>query len=110
MAFGIPTEQAIIKELNKKYANRVMFDLGLAICVHDLIKASEGVVHYGDGFFWYTGALSVRPVPRELIETTVCSEFYSDFSSHRISTFCKRGAHCEGQVFVCRGDTAYAVP
>ena len=54
-AFGIPTEQAIIKEVNKKYANRVVFDLGLAVCVHDLIKVSEGVVHYGDGCFWYTG-------------------------------------------------------
>ncbi|KAF8329381.1 RNA polymerase III subunit Rpc25-domain-containing protein [Cantharellus anzutake] len=75
-SFGIPAEQAIIKELNKKYANRVIFDLGLAICVHDLINASEGVVHYGDGCFWYkvTFRLVVfRPFSGEILIAKVKS-------------------------------------
>lgn len=56
-AFGIPTEQALLKELNKKYANRVVFEVGLAICVFDSTKAGDGVVHFGDGCLWYKGAI-----------------------------------------------------
>jgi len=53
--FGIPPEQAIIAELNKKYANRVLHDLGLCICVFDLTEVGEGKVRYGDGCLWYKG-------------------------------------------------------
>ncbi|KAJ7623592.1 polymerase III polypeptide H [Roridomyces roridus] len=48
--FGGPQEQAIIAELNKKYANRVLHDVGLCICVFDITEAGEGKVRYGDGF------------------------------------------------------------
>jgi hypothetical protein len=54
--FGIPPEQAIIAELNKKFANRVLHDVGLCICVFDLSQAGEGRVRYGDGCLWYKGA------------------------------------------------------
>lgn len=50
-------EDALIAEINKKYANRVLHDVGLCIAVFDLSQASEGKVRYGDGCFWYTGAL-----------------------------------------------------
>ena len=53
--FGLPPEQALINELNKKYANRVLHDVGLCICVFDIAEAGEGKVRYGDGFLWYTG-------------------------------------------------------
>jgi DNA-directed RNA polymerase III subunit RPC8 len=53
--FGLPPEQALIHELNKKYANRVLHDVGLCICVFDVAEAGEGKVRYGDGFLWYTG-------------------------------------------------------
>jgi hypothetical protein len=53
--FGVPTEQALISEINKKYANRVMHEIGLCICVFDLVEAGEGKVRYGDGFLWYKG-------------------------------------------------------
>lgn len=56
--FGLPPEQAIINELNKKYANRVLHDVGLCICVFDLSEAGEGRVRYGDGFYWYKGTYS----------------------------------------------------
>ncbi|KAF8075271.1 RNA polymerase III subunit Rpc25-domain-containing protein [Lyophyllum atratum] len=51
--FGAPADQALIVELNKKYANRVLHDVGLCICVFDLSEAGEGKVRYGDGFLWY---------------------------------------------------------
>lgn len=53
--FGVPTEKALINEINKKYANRVLHDVGLCICVFDLAEAGEGKVRYGDGFLWYKG-------------------------------------------------------
>lgn len=54
-AFGIDPEDALEAEVNNKYANRIVFDVGLAICVFDFIKIGEGVVHYGDGCYWYKG-------------------------------------------------------
>jgi DNA-directed RNA polymerase III subunit RPC8 len=54
--FGAPVEQALIAELNKKYANRVLHDVGLCICVFDLSQAGEGKVRYGDGCLWYKGS------------------------------------------------------
>jgi DNA-directed RNA polymerase III subunit RPC8 len=56
--FGVPPEQALTAELNKKYANRVLFDVGLCICVFDIAEAGEGKVRYGDGFLWYNGRWS----------------------------------------------------
>jgi DNA-directed RNA polymerase subunit E'/Rpb7 len=53
--FGIPPEQAIISEINKKYANRILHDVGLCVCVFDISEAGEGKVRYGDGFLWYKG-------------------------------------------------------
>ena len=53
--FGVPAQEAIITELNKKYANRVLHNVGLGICVFDLSQASEGKVRYGDGMLWYKG-------------------------------------------------------
>jgi hypothetical protein len=53
--FSAPAHVAITNELNKKYANRVLLDVGLCICVFDLIWVGEGVVKYGDGCYWYKG-------------------------------------------------------
>lgn len=53
--FSVPPEQAIMNELNKKYANRVLHDVGLCVCVFDLSEVGEGKVRYGDGFLWYKG-------------------------------------------------------
>lgn len=53
--FGAPVEDALIAEINKKYANRVLHDIGLCICVFDLSQVGEGKVRYGDGFLWYKG-------------------------------------------------------
>jgi len=58
--FGIAPEVALKHELNKKYANRILHDVGLCICVFDISQASEGKVRYGDGFLWYKG---VYPFP-----------------------------------------------
>ena len=53
--FGQPVPDVLIRELNKKYANRVLHDVGLCVTVFDLTKCSEGKVRYGDGCLWYKG-------------------------------------------------------
>ncbi|KZV93155.1 hypothetical protein EXIGLDRAFT_717572 [Exidia glandulosa HHB12029] len=51
--FSVPAEKALTYELNKKYANRILHDVGLCICVFDIIQAGEGKVRYGDGCLWH---------------------------------------------------------
>lgn len=53
--FSLPADKAIKQELDKKYANRVLHDVGLGICVFDLTSVGEGKVRYGDGCYWYEG-------------------------------------------------------
>lgn len=69
--FGAPVDDALIAEINKKYANRVLHDVGLCICVFDLAEAGEGKVRYGDGFLWYKGALCVFVLCRSDTRLTV---------------------------------------
>ncbi|KAA1475482.1 polymerase III polypeptide H [Dentipellis sp. KUC8613] len=74
--FGVPPEQALINEINKKYANRVLHDVGLCVCVFDIAEAGEGKVRYGDGFLWYTVIFRMtvfRPFPSEVILAKVKS-------------------------------------
>jgi hypothetical protein len=53
---GVPAETARKGQLNKKYANRVLHDVGLCIWVFDLVECGVGKVRCGDGFLWYKGA------------------------------------------------------
>ncbi|KAJ7876282.1 RNA polymerase III subunit Rpc25-domain-containing protein [Mycena leptocephala] len=83
--FGGPQEQAIIAELNKKYANRILHDVGLCLCVFDITEAGEGKVRYGDGFLWYKVIFRMvifRPFTSEVILAKVMS---SDHNSIRLT-------------------------
>ncbi|KAK7696398.1 hypothetical protein QCA50_001052 [Cerrena zonata] len=83
--FGLPPEQAITNELNKKYANKVLHDVGLCICVFDISEAGEGKVRYGDGFLWYKVSFRLvvfRPFASEVIVAKVKS---SDEDGIRLS-------------------------
>ncbi|KIL62118.1 hypothetical protein M378DRAFT_129227, partial [Amanita muscaria Koide BX008] len=74
--FGVPAEQALIAEINKKYANRVLLDVGLCVCVFDLAEVGEGKVRYGDGFLWYKVVFRIvvfRPFTSEVIVAKVKS-------------------------------------
>lgn len=52
---GMSPVDAIEYEINKKYANRVLHDVGLCICLFDILDASEGKVRFGDGCLWHKG-------------------------------------------------------
>lgn len=47
--FSIPTETALTSAINAKFSNKVVQDLGLCICLFDIIHSSDGVVKAGDG-------------------------------------------------------------
>lgn len=55
----MPADEALVNQLNAKYADKVIPDVGLGVCVFDLIEASEGKIRYGDGCYWHKGALPV---------------------------------------------------
>lgn len=40
--------------INTKYANRIIPEVGLCICLFDILEASEGRVKWGDGGLWHT--------------------------------------------------------
>jgi len=77
--FGLDPADVLARELNKKYANRVLQDIGLVITVFDLIKCSEGKVRYGDGCLWYKGMGQIGGVPFVTFFHT--SQSISDLSS-----------------------------
>ncbi|KAF5391714.1 hypothetical protein D9757_001661 [Collybiopsis confluens] len=84
-SFGLPPEEAIIAELNKKYANRVLHDVGLCVTVFDLSEVGEGKVRYGDGHLWYKTVFRLiifRPFTSEVIVGRVKT---SDEQSIRVS-------------------------
>lgn len=47
--FDTPIEEAIINEVNLKYANKVVSNLGLVITVWDLLDIKDGRLKPGDG-------------------------------------------------------------
>lgn len=89
--FGVPADEAITAELNKKYANRVLHDVGLCICVFDLTQVGEGKVRYGDGCLWYKSKSVALYQSREL---THCSRF----SHGDLQAIHFRSCHCQGQI------------
>ena len=44
-AFIYPIQEAIEDELNKKYSNRILHDVGLCLKVFDIQEISDPIVH-----------------------------------------------------------------
>ncbi|KAI9225995.1 MAG: DNA-directed RNA polymerase III subunit RPC8 isoform a [Piptocephalis tieghemiana] len=47
--FTKPTADAVKDELNQKFSNRVVQQVGLCICLFDIVKMSEGFIYHSDG-------------------------------------------------------------
>ncbi|KAF2662716.1 hypothetical protein K491DRAFT_552915, partial [Lophiostoma macrostomum CBS 122681] len=47
--FEKPSAQAIKDAINAKYSNRVISNIGLCICLWDMLDASEGLIGHGTG-------------------------------------------------------------
>ncbi|PLW13126.1 hypothetical protein PCANC_15536 [Puccinia coronata f. sp. avenae] len=51
--FGRDRASVITAEINRKYSNKVLPEIGLCIALFDLLDASEGKVLYGDGCLYH---------------------------------------------------------
>ncbi|BGP39290.1 DNA-directed RNA polymerase III complex subunit Rpc25 [Rhodotorula kratochvilovae] len=51
--FSKDPAEAIREEIHRRYANRVIPNVGLCISLLDILSSSEGAVLYGDGCFYY---------------------------------------------------------
>lgn len=50
--FSKTREDALKDEINRKYSNKVLHDIGLCMLVHDLLEIDEGVVQHSEGWIW----------------------------------------------------------
>lgn len=46
---GQPIEEVLADELNKRFANKVVLDVGLVICLYDIVEVGESHIYCGDG-------------------------------------------------------------
>lgn len=46
---GQPIEKVLVEELNRRFANKVVLNVGLVICLHDIIEIGESYIYCGDG-------------------------------------------------------------
>jgi len=72
--FGLPTQEAIEKQLNESYVDRVSKELGYVISVISVDKVEQGVIIPGDGAAFYRSVFKIlvwRPELHELVYGTI---------------------------------------
>jgi DNA-directed RNA polymerase subunit E' len=72
--FGIPTIEAVEKQLRETYANFYNKELGKVVAVIDVLSVGEGVIIPGDGAVYYISRfklLTWRPELHELVYGTI---------------------------------------
>lgn len=74
---GLPTAEAISKQLETSYLDRVIPDLGLVITLYDILEIGEGFVYHSDGGAHYSTRFRVvvfRPCLGEVLIGEVLSQ------------------------------------
>uniref|UniRef100_A0A672K5I2 DNA-directed RNA polymerase subunit n=1 Tax=Sinocyclocheilus grahami TaxID=75366 RepID=A0A672K5I2_SINGR len=56
-SFHRQLNEAIAEELNKKLANKVVYNVGLCVCLYDVTKLEDSYIFPGDGASHTKGAL-----------------------------------------------------
>ncbi|KAF2397595.1 hypothetical protein EJ06DRAFT_498800 [Trichodelitschia bisporula] len=72
--FRKPSIEAIEDNINRKYANKVIQNVGLCICFWELLKASEGLIGQSDGMVNVNvvfRAIVFRPFKGEIIQGVI---------------------------------------
>ncbi len=72
--FGIPTIEAVEKQLRETYANYYDKELGKIISVVDVLRVGEGVIIPGDGAAYYNSSFTLltwKPELHELVYGTI---------------------------------------
>ena len=68
--FGLPTKEAVEKQLKETYTNHYDKELGKVITVIGILKISEGVIIPGDGAAYYKSTFKLLTFKPELQEIT----------------------------------------
>ncbi|GAC97477.1 hypothetical protein PHSY_005063 [Pseudozyma hubeiensis SY62] len=69
-AFGQPPLTSISDQINIKYANKILVDVGLCISLFDILSCSEGKVRFGDGCLYHHVTFRIivfRPFTQEVL-------------------------------------------
>ena len=72
--FGIPTIEAVEKQLRETYANYYDKEIGKVVAVIDVLKVGEGVIIPGDGAVYYVSnfkLLTWKPELHEIVHGTI---------------------------------------
>lgn len=72
--FGLPTKEAVEKQLNESFVNRISKELGFVISVIGVTGVGDGIIIPGDGATYYKShftVLSWRPELHELMYGTI---------------------------------------
>jgi DNA-directed RNA polymerase subunit E' len=72
--FGLPTQEAVEKQLNETYVDKVNKELGFVVSVIDVGEVDDGVIIPGDGAAFYRAEFRLlvwKPELHELIYGTI---------------------------------------
>lgn len=72
--FGLPTKEAVEKQLNESYVNRVKKELGYVMSVVEVRSVTDGVIIPGDGAPFYKSLFTLliwKPELHELVYGTL---------------------------------------
>lgn len=67
-AFHLPTKEAIIKRIKKKYDGFISKELGVVIDVADVSDIDEGIIIHGDGASYYNSVFELYTFKPDLQE------------------------------------------
>ncbi|PWY99433.1 hypothetical protein BCV70DRAFT_201001 [Testicularia cyperi] len=84
-SFSKPTLVSISDQINRKYANKILVDVGLCISLFDITSCSEGKVRFGDGCLYHHVVFRIivfRPFTQEVLVGKIKS---SDESGIRVT-------------------------
>jgi DNA-directed RNA polymerase subunit E' len=68
--FGLPTSQAVDKQLRETYSDYYSKELGKVVAIVDVLNVGEGVIIPGDGAAYYNSTFKLlvwKPVLQELV-------------------------------------------
>ena len=77
--FGLPTKEAVERQLNESYVNHVRKELGYVMSVVEVKQVSDGIIIPGDGAPYYKSAFSVvawKPELHELDSSLIQDGFF----------------------------------
>ncbi len=72
--FGLPTKEAVEKQLNESYVDRVNKELGFVVALVSVDKVQSGIIIPGDGAAFYNSTFKLlvwRPELHEIVYGTI---------------------------------------